>query len=561
MQKHWRQRLWELTPRFLTSRSIPLSLVFRSSLAYLKRFYHHTSLYRWTLPNQADSMVSAAVRSLWFGDEKNGAAIKNGAFAFGSIETSYPNLWQQHIPEYFWSYFHGFSWLQDTKPTTDDQTTIVEQIINDWISRHPIGHGLAWDIDITARRLDAWINYLDSSPTMRTADVFANFVLHLKKHWFHLYNNLPGPLFGSTLILSIKSFLKGWLLLSEQLPMPDYFFNRFSYELQQQFLSTESYAERNPSAQLMLLAHLIDLSTAFRENNQPVPDIWQESIVKLAKTIFYIQRPDGGLPGFNGSNREESWHVQQILLQSRLNALELFSNVPVHLSGYCRLQAGKSVVLLDTGLLPDVPYDASMHAGALSFEFYAGSDAIIVNCGSNPNPIWHDVQRATAAHSTLIMNDTNSSFLGRNHGIIKGPHLIKCQRQEENGNWWLEASHDGYQKLFGATHTRLLYLSHDGFDLRGEDILESKIGHRCVVRFHLHPDTLVKLEPSQQTAILKVPSGQSWQLRTMIGNIDAEESVYLGPNGIIHKSQQLVIGNLPTDPNLKIKWALTRKES
>ena len=50
-------------------------------------------------------------------------------------------------------------------------------------------------------------------------------------------------------------------------------------------------------------------------------------------------------------------------------------------SGFQRLQAGQSLVLVDTGKPPPHGFDEEAHAGTLSFELSQGRERIIVNCG------------------------------------------------------------------------------------------------------------------------------------------------------------------------------------
>ncbi len=107
-------------------------------------------------------------------------------------------------------------------------------------------------------------------------------------------------------------------------------------------------------------------------------------------------------------------------------------------------------------------------------ELSVGRDRMIVNCGAFPagNPEWRDATRATAAHSTLVIADVNSSEL-KPEGLGRRPITVEAQRQEANGAHWLEASHDGWKKLFGAVHRRRLYLAESGEDVRGEDAVEA----------------------------------------------------------------------------------------
>ncbi len=93
-----------------------------------------------------------------------------------------------------------------------------------------------------------------------------------------------------------------------------------------------------------------------------------------------------------------------------------------------------------------------------SMEMSVGRDRLIVNCGAFPAgpPEWRDATRATAAHSTLVIADVNSSEL-KPDGLGRRPVAVEAQRQEANGAHWLEASHDGWVKPFGAVHRRRLY--------------------------------------------------------------------------------------------------------
>ena len=198
-------------------------------------------------------------------------------------------------------------------------------------------------------------------------------------------------------------------------------------------------------------------------------------------------------------------------------------------SGFHRLQAGRTLVIADAAAPPpararDVANglprgaDRFAHAGTLSFEMSVGRDRLIVNCGAAPaaEPAWRDALRATAAHSTLILADTNSSEL-KDEGLGRRPERVEQERQEANGAQWLEASHDGWRKPFGAVHRRRLYLAETGDDLRGEDIIEmAEQGSRppgFVLRFHLHPGVTASPQQDGNSVLLRLPSGNGWRLR------------------------------------------------
>ena len=69
-----------------------------------------------------------------------------------------------------------------------------------------------------------------------------------------------------------------------------------------------------------------------------------------------------------------------------------------------------------------------------------------------------------------------------------GPNIANAwsERLENNGNTWLEMSHDGYEQSLGVIHRRRLYINSEGSVIRGQDILEGHGEHKFAVRFHLH---------------------------------------------------------------------------
>ncbi len=138
----------------------------------------------------------------------------------------------------------------------------------------------------------------------------------------------------------------------------------------------------------------------------------------------------------------------------------------------------------------------------------------IVNCGAHPwSKEWGQVQRTTAAHSTLVVDNTNSAMLLPHGGMALRPGVVTCRREETDGQIWLDTSHDGYEEGFGLVHRRKLYLSLDGNDFMGEEHLVGPGGNAYALRFHLHPQVSVSVTQNGQSAFIKMPKGSGWRLR------------------------------------------------
>jgi uncharacterized heparinase superfamily protein len=274
----------------------------------------------------------------------------------------------------------------------------------------------------------------------------------------------------------------------------------------------------------------------------------------MGTALRSLRHGDGGLALFNGTKEETGALVDLVLTQAGRGTRPAPALID---GGFYRLQAGRTVLIVDCGAPPPPRLDRFAHAGTLSFEVSVGRDRMIVNCGAAPaaGPEWRDATRATAAHSTLVIADTNSAEV-KPEGLGRRPEHVEVQRQEAAGAHWLEASHDGYLKPFGALHRRRLYVSESGEDIRGEDVVEAAVPQPYVVRFHLHPNVDASLQQDGEAVLMRLPSGSGWRLRADGAKMALEESIYLGgPEP--RRGEQVVLTGHHDGPQT-VKWAITK---
>jgi len=287
------------------------------------------------------------------------------------------------------------------------------------------------------------------------------------------------------------------------------------------------------------------------------PGAVQDAIERMAPMLRLFRHGDRRLALFNDSIEEDGVLIDLVLTRS-----ETKGRAPVHApdSGFERLQAGNTLVLVDSGNSPPAGFDAHAHAGALSFEMSHERERIIVNCGAyrGPRPNWWRVARASAAHSVLVVADTNSAEI-RDDGVLgRSPASVSCERAEHDGQQWISATHDGYRDRFGLIYTRELFLAADGADLRGEDRLSGRPGAAFAVRFHLHPSVQASLIENEAAALLRLPSGSVWRLRAAGAEMTLGESIYLG-SGEARKTQQIILSGTAAPGGTTVRWALRRE--
>jgi uncharacterized heparinase superfamily protein len=229
-------------------------------------------------------------------------------------------------------------------------------------------------------------------------------------------------------------------------------------------------------------------------------------------------------------------------------------------TGYQRLQSGRTLLLVDTGRPPPPGLDGRAHAGTLSFEMSHGRERLVVNCGSHygASAEWRLAARNTAAHSTLVIEDTNSAEIRADGTLGRRAETVACARDDDERGHWIEASHDGYVPRFGLVHARRLFLAAGGDDLRGEDRLTGAGGSTFAIRFHLHPTVQVSIIQDGAAALLKQPSGVGWRFRVEGAQLALADSAYLG-DGEIKKAQQLVLAGPVGSQGAAVLWAIRRE--
>jgi uncharacterized heparinase superfamily protein len=328
-------------------------------------------------------------------------------------------------------------------------------------------------------------------------------------------------------------------------------------ELAAQVLPDGGHLSRSPSLQLQVLQDLIETRAVLRSAQFEVPAALKDAIERMAPMLRFFRHGDRRLALFNDSLEEDG-----VLIDLALTRSETKGRAPSHApdTGFDRLQAFKSLVVIDTGPPPPSGFDDHAHAGTLSFELSHERERIIVNCGTyrGPKPNWWRVTRASAAHSVMVVADTNSVEIRADGTLGRSPTSVARERAEHEGQQWVSGTHDGYRERFGLIYARQLFLSADGEDLRGEDRLTGLPGAAFAVRFHLHPSVQASLVRDASAALLRLPSGMVWQLRSAGAEINLGESVYLG-SGEARKTQQVVLSGTVPAGGATVRWAIRRE--
>lgn len=455
---------------------------------------------------------------------------------------------------------HSFAWLDDVRAVgTDAARKTARADIVAWLSARRRLPVIAFAADVSGQRLAAWLTHYDFLCSGADEMFRRRFYSGLAWEARHLARALTFTPPGSGRLVALKGMVYGALCLTHRRGQLESCLRRLDHELERQVLADGGHIGRNPSVLLRLLRDFIDIRAVLIGARQEVPPRLQNAIDRMAPMLRFFRHGDGGLALFNGSREEAGWLIDMTLARADAPG-KPFAYAP-H-SGFQRLTANRSVLLLDAGA---AAADAWAHAGTLSFEMSVGKERLIVNCGApgGDEQRWRDALRATSAHSTLTVADTNSLKLLDGGGMAGRPVEVSCRRNEAEDGIWIEACQTGYVANFGLLHRRRLWLSAGGDDLRGEDSLEpvgeTPVGdQKFAVRFHLHPRVRASLVENGAGALLRLPSGSGWRLRAAGGSLSVSESIYFGAQESGQRCAQLVLEGSTHAGAAQIKWALQR---
>lgn len=509
-------------------------------------------------------------------NKARGAAILDGRFGFSGHVLDDDDPFSRPMPSRRYALaLHSFDWLRDLLACQDaDAASQAGRLVDCWVEHYSNWNSFAWAPEISARRLINWslapAAFRDNPERIQALYRQAR---HLRRSIRHTRPGIDQLRGGAAMMLSGVALENGGLRLAGQRVLES--------ELPKQVQTDGGHISRSPQAAVEILALLTLIDTAEAHANRDTPETISRALDRIAPIVRFFRMGDGGLCAFHGGGEGDRRTIDQALA-ARDTGAKSFGFAPN--SGYQRVEASGAVLVMDVGKPAIGVASATAHASTLAFELSAGGHRVVVNCGwtSQQPDSWREAVRATAAHSTLTIEETSSARLiprGWRRDLM-GPRFedqpvnVTARRNEEDIGTWLEASHDGYRDSFGLLHRRRIFLAADGGDLRGEDGLYRPVEDgppddvdrrfRFAVRFHLHPDVRASLARDGMSALLVLGNGDGWRFRTDGGPIRIERSVYLAAGGTPKRISQIVVqgeaepfGAGERPPN-RVRWAFQR---
>jgi uncharacterized heparinase superfamily protein len=535
-----------------------LAGLIRESTYWVARLWFRGLFYHRTLRGRRPQLLPLIPEENWPGSYDRGVELVEGRFrflnhtvkanaAFSEGNDAGP-AWQVML--------HGFEWLRDMRAVGTEAARVqARQYITDWAAENQNWDPLIWRPNVMSNRLCSWLThaeFISAGADEEFAKMFLECIGRQVKHLRRAARFMPN---GLERIETTKALIYVSLCLPGGARFMPRLVKNISKICDRQILPDGGHIERSPQAQLAALQNLIDVRSILKISLLDIPDSLQRAIDRAATMLRFYRHGDGGFALFNGANEGEGWLIDAVLTKAEARGKPLTS--AVH-TGFERIAANRTLIISDTGTPSRTT--RGTHAGSLSFEMSVGKQRVIVNCGAyaGRDETWRLAQRATAAHSTLVVEDRNSTEIRPDGTMGKTVADVWCERLEADGNTWLDISQGGYTQSLGVLHCRRIYLNASGTDVRGEDTLEGEGDHKFAIRFHLHPSVKASLVKDGASVLLRLPDKSGWRIRCSGGVASLQESIYLGDGQEARRTEQIVISGASMQGSAQVKWALSR---
>ena len=458
---------------------------------------------------------------------------------------------------------HNFLWLNLIDRKGDQKN--LKKIIYIWMLKNSKYQKNIWETSTLSARIISWILNIDIILNNSTFDFKKNFLNSIVTQSNHLKKNIRFE----------KNFLKKIEILTAII-LSGLVFKEYEENFQIGVKELETLVKnvfdnngfplsRNPNDLLFYSKYLILCKEVIKDSQKYVPEFLEDIIENNLKCLNYIKTPNDQLPLFNGATILDLSQINQYLEKTKTKNV-----TKDNYGGLFKIKHKSHLIFIDIEGPPQKKFSNSYQSGPLSFEYYIDDIKIISNSGfgSNISKKAETLSRLTACQSTLTLNDTSVTKFEQNELVKKVfGNSIKnnfksydLTRKNENGLLGCSITNNGYEKSFGCTHKREIYIDKENNYLKGVDhIYKKKDGYpvRYSFRFHVNPDLTVVKTMSGNGALIQISKNKSLLFTISDGNLQLEKSIFFAEKKIIDSTCITITGNL-VNKNKSFNWEIKK---
>lgn len=472
------------------------------TLRYLKpvQFYGRVwqRLYR-PRPRRLEAVPLRQAERRWQGCARAPTLLSPNRFRFLNVEREFTGAadWNRADWPKLWLYnLHYFDDLAAVAAGMREPWH--RALIARWIAENPPAEGNGWEPYPISLRTVNWCKWLlqgrEPVPSMLASLAIQADLLRRKPedHLLgnHLWANYKALIFCGAIFGGERA--DGWLRFG---------LKGLRHQLAEQMLADGGHFERSPMYHATLLEDLLDLIqlAAILPGRLPDQDLslWRVQAAAMLRWLAVMSHPDGRISLFNDAAFGIAPGLAALTAYARELDLapgvaELPGVVDLPESGYCRLNRGGAVVLVDAAPIGPDYLPGHAHADTLSFEWSLDGHRVLVNGGTSTYQADEQrrLERSTAMHNTVEVDRQDSSEVWSAFRVARRARVHERKVEDRGDALVVSASHDGYERLPGRVrHQRQWQLGGSGLEIR--DRLDGR-WQRAVARFRFAPEVAIQ---------------------------------------------------------------------
>ena len=508
----------------------------------VSKIFYNSPVYGKLNFEEIGSYADVVIPNLWEGDVEKMKDV---------LKWKNPSNKKTKDPLFF--YFHSFDFLNGIQELGTENLRIRgRDLTNNWLKKNKSWKSKTWEDFILATRICNWLkNYNFFFHT--SDDEFKKEIINsILKQMEHLVKNFSNIKRNSDLIRIIKALI----YLSICIPNKNYYYQiavfNLKSELNKQILKDGCHFQRSPIIHIQVLMDLLDIRAILNSTKKNIFFDLQNSIKKMSVAYRFFLHKDNSLANFNGSDDINQKKIKNLTFEIPKPTKNL-RELPY--GGFQRIDTKDTTLILDCGVPKNYDATYKAHSCTTTFELSHKKNKIIVNSLSGLD---ENINKTTAAHSTLTLNNTNAYKILNNNHLSRVPSKLKVKRVERYGANIIEIENYGYKNQYDAVHKRIIYLDKDGIDIRGEDNIFCPIQILFDLRFYLDSKIKTLVTNNGKNAVLKLSNGTGWKFISSLNKLNLVSDSHLNTNNQPIRNEHIHLTGETTKLITVIKWSLKK---
>ena len=508
----------------------------------ISKIFYNSPIYGKLNFNEISNYTEIVMPNLWEGDIEK---IKN------FLKNKVPNNKKTKDPFFF--YFHSFEFLNDLQEISTETLRIHgRKLTSYWIKKNSSWKSKTWEDFILATRICNWLKnynfFFSTADAEFKKEIFSSILRQIE----HLVKNFSNLKRNSDLIRIIKALI----YTSISIPNKKYYYQiaifNLKSELSRQILSDGCHFQRNPKIHVNVLMDLLDIRAILNSTKKNVFFNLQNVIKNMSVACLFFLHKDNSLANFNGTD-----NVNQKEIKNLMAEIPKFKKNPRELteSGFQRVDTKDTTLIVDCGVPKNYNATYKAHSCSTTFELSYKKNKIIIN--SLPG-LEKKINRKTAAHSTLTLNNTDAYKILKNEHLSRVPDKMNVKRIERYGANVIEIENYGYKNQYDAIHKRLIYIDNKGLDIRGEDNIYCPMEISFDIRFFLDLNLKTLITNNEKNIVLRLLNGSGWKFSSSLEKLDIISNRNININNQPITNEHIHLTGETKELITVIKWSLKK---